>query len=80
LWREVRDPARRLGAARRQRLLVEALTHVMQARSLLQSARHVALGDASVGDTLDAHLARLEPILTGLERLLARDGNAGQQA
>lgn len=79
LWREVRDPARRLGSARRHRLLVEALTHVLQARGLLQSARQMAVGDASVGATLDAHVARLEPILAGLERLLARDGNAGRQ-
>ena len=79
MWRECRDPSRRLGDARRHSLLVGAMTHLLRARRLLQSARQTAPGDGRVAATLDAHLARLAPLLAGLERLLARNGNDGQQ-
>lgn len=79
LWRECRDPSRRLGVARRHRLLVGALMHLLGARRLLQSARQTAPDDDGVGATLDAHLARLAPLLAGLERLLAKNGNEGRR-
>src|SRR6476659_4807555 len=68
--RQARDPAKRQSTARRYRLLLDVLEHLVVAQHLLERVRQAAINHPDLATSINAHINGLTTLREQTEQLI----------